>query len=167
LEQYTEAADLLGLLSQQPCLRQIVLVVWAVTFGGNMQSPVIPFFYLEIEMTAVEIGNTGFIIFSSLLLSSPAYGLVFDRWGAYPAVLLSLSACGVGCLARALCSSANEVYVAAVLLGLGSSFETISLATLARSLPHSSRSLVVSGFLLQIKRENAFHSNTQCRNILH
>jgi MFS family permease len=37
-----------------------------------------------------------------LLLSSPVYGYVLDRKGAYAALLLSLSVCGVGCLARYL-----------------------------------------------------------------
>ena len=37
-----------------------------------------------------------------LLLSAPAYGYVLDSKGAYQALLLSLSMCGVGCLARYL-----------------------------------------------------------------
>jgi hypothetical protein len=64
-----QQASLAAFLLRDPCLRHIVVVVWMVTFGGNMQSPVIPFFYLEIGMDAVEIGNTGFIIMASLLVS--------------------------------------------------------------------------------------------------
>jgi len=141
---------------QHKCLRHVVGVVWAVTFGGNMQTPVVSFFYQDIGMTPVEIGTAGFIIMACLLLSSPAYGYVLDTWGAYEALLLSLSVCGVGCFARALCWSAPGVYAAAVLLGLGSSFETMALATLARSWSEpGSRALLVSGFLLQIKCEPA------------
>ncbi len=137
---------------QHRCLRHVVGVVWAVTFGGNMQTPVVSFFYQDIGMTPVEIGTAGFIIMACLLLSSPAYGYVLDTWGAYEALLLSLSVCGVGCFARALCWSAPGVYAAAVLLGLGSSFETMALATLARSWSEpGSRALIVAGFLLQIK----------------
>ncbi len=36
-----------------------MVVFWAVTLGGNMQTPVISFFYQDIGMTPVEIGTTG------------------------------------------------------------------------------------------------------------
>lgn len=142
---------LASFLLKHRCLRHVVIVVWAVTFGGNVQSPVVSFFYLEIGMSPVEIGNAGFISMACLLISSPVYGYVLDRKGAYEALLLSLCVCGVGCFGRALCSTPAAVYFAAVLLGFGSSFETMSLATLSRSLPPYRRSLIVSGFLLQIK----------------
>ena len=98
-------------LLRDDCLRHIVVTVWAVTFGGNMQSPAIPYFYLEIGMSAVEIGNTGFIIMAFLLVSGPVYGYVLDRKGAHEALLLSLGGCGGACLARGTCACVDCAYV--------------------------------------------------------
>ena len=54
-------------------------------------------------------------------------------------------------LAALVAASSPECCAVAVFLGLRSSFEAIALAVIARTLPASHRSLLVSGFLFQIK----------------
>ncbi|EKX40706.1 hypothetical protein GUITHDRAFT_113238 [Guillardia theta CCMP2712] len=113
--------------------RHLTVVVWLVTIGGNLQKPVISFFYLKLSMSAIEIGRVGFIVMLVVLLGSPVYGYLMDRRSAFLAVLLSLSMCGVGCFLRGIATDVNMVYLAAFILGLGSySFETMALAALSR-----------------------------------
>mmetsp|Transcript_9546 Transcript_9546/g.31964 ORF Transcript_9546/g.31964 Transcript_9546/m.31964 type:complete len:574 (-) Transcript_9546:171-1892(-) len=139
-------------LLRHKCLRHLTVVVWLVTIGGNLQKPVISFFYLKLSMSAIEIGRVGFIVMLVVLLGSPVYGYLMDRRSAFLAVLLSLSMCGVGCFLRGIATDVNMVYLAAFILGLGSySFETMALAALSRFASADFRFLIVSGFLLQIK----------------
>mmetsp|Transcript_30530 Transcript_30530/g.81439 ORF Transcript_30530/g.81439 Transcript_30530/m.81439 type:complete len:184 (+) Transcript_30530:188-739(+) len=111
-----------------------------------------PFFYVLLGMSAFQIGQSGFIMTAGTLICAPFYGWLLDRKSAYLALLLSLSLCGLGCLVRGVGASISTVYISAAILGIGgTTFETMSLAALARHFPPSSRALLVSGFFLQIR----------------
>lgn len=149
---FREQVQVVRFLFCDEALKVVVIVIWVVTFGGNMQAPVISFFFLELGMSAQQIGTAKSISQAMILLTGPMHGMIMDKFGAYAALNLTISLCGFGCLVQACATSASAVYIAACILGIGSfSLETVALATISRALSPSKRCLAVSSFLLQIR----------------
>ncbi|KAJ1475105.1 hypothetical protein T484DRAFT_1910289 [Baffinella frigidus] len=147
-----EQAALGFALVRSRSLGSVMLVVWLATLGGSIQAPALSFFYQLLGMSPGEIGVFGLIVNVGVLISSPLYGHLLDKVSPFLAVSLSLLTCALGCLIRGLAASKGMVWASAVVLGMGAySFEQMALATVARRVPCALRSLVVSGFLLQIK----------------
>jgi hypothetical protein len=144
-----------------PKFRLPMSVVWATAFGGAMHEPAVPFFYLGLGLSAAQIGQAGGILTTGSLLLSPLYGWLFDKKSAELALVIAISLCGGGCLLRALATGPNTVLLAALVMSVDGSFESLVLAYVVRDVGASSSSpasrppvqkgAVISAFLVQIQ----------------
>jgi MFS family permease len=87
-------------LARSRSVGSVMVIVWLVTMGGNLQAPVLSFFYQELAMSAGDIGASVLIVQVGVLISSPVYGRLLDKTSAFKAVALSLFMCTLGCFLR-------------------------------------------------------------------
>ncbi|KAL1524592.1 hypothetical protein AB1Y20_019482 [Prymnesium parvum] len=129
-------------------LRVPVLVVAVATLGGSLHAPVISYFYLQLKLTAPEIGSLGAISSVGTMLLSPLYGWLLDTHGAYYAILFSSSMCALGCLARGCAAGYNALVGASLLLGLGGgNLITLVCAYLSSHTARAERAAVLSAYI--------------------
>ena len=94
-------------LARERRFRTPLLLVWMSNFGASLASPALPFFYLRLGLTPVEIGRQAAILAAGTLVTAPAYGWLLDARGPFASIALSASLCGVGCLLRGLARGAR------------------------------------------------------------
>ena len=148
-------AEQLAVLRQfcLPKYRLAMCVVWATALGGAMHEPAVPFFYLGLGLSAAQIGQAGGILTAGSLLLSPVYGWLFDKKSAELALVLAISLCGGGCLLRALATGPSTVLLAALVMSVDGSFESLVLAYVVRDTAPSQlhKGAVISAFLVQVQ----------------
>ena len=133
-------------------LRVPILVGWASAFGGSLQSPAISYYYLELGLDAVDIGDVGLVVTFGSLLLGPLYGWLLDKWDAYLTIALTLGPCGIGCLLRGIAHSMAMIYASALAMAFGGiNFDAMVLAYVAHTQSVESRALVISAYLFQYK----------------
>ena len=143
-----------------PRYRVPMCVVWATALGGAMHEPAVPFFYLSLGLTAAQIGQAGGILTAGSLLLAPVYGWIFDKHSSLLALVIAISLCGGGCLLRALATGPPTVLLAALVMSVDGSFESLVLAFVARDQPAKAgggvhgglcKGAVISAFLFQVQ----------------
>ena len=65
-------------LARERRFRTPLLLVWMSNFGASLASPALPFFYLRLGLTPVEIGRQAAILAAGTLVTAPAYGWLLD-----------------------------------------------------------------------------------------
>lgn len=107
--------------SRQNFGRLAILIAVATVdlLGATMVFPQIPFYALHFKSSPTFIG----VIFASFslaqLVSAPLWGRVSDRYGRRPALLIGLTALGIGYLVFALADSVWMLLLARIIQGAG------------------------------------------------
>ena len=107
------------------------------------------------------MGQASSLLTLGVLLLAPLYGWLLDSSRPALTLVLALSLCGVGCTLRALAVGPASVLVAAAVMSVDGSFESLVLAFVSKRTPLAHRAQLVSGFLasVQASRRRAHNSS--------
>ena len=134
-----------------PALRPAILTIWVASFGAALHMPCTAYFYIELGATDVDIGAINTLATVCSLFLQPVYGHVLDTRGPFVPVVVSCAFCALGCLLRGLATNVTMLYAAALVLGLGgANLWTTVLGLVVKRSPRATRSIAVSGFLVQV-----------------
>ena len=110
----------------------ILIAVAAIDLlGATMIFPQIPFFALHFNSSPTFIGLIFASFFLAQLLSAPIWGRVSDRYGRRPALLIGLSALGIGYLIFAVANSLWMLLLARIIQGAGGGTTGVTQAYVA------------------------------------
>lgn len=105
-------------------LRTPMVIVWFSNFGSSVAAAVITYFYKDLGLGTVQIGQVGAIGAVGSIFVAPVYGWIFDTRGAWFSIAVSSSLCGFGCLLRGLAQGRAECMISASIMA-GASFPMI------------------------------------------
>ena len=136
---------------KDPRTRTPILIIWVASFGGALHASVTTYFYLEVGSDPMAIGRIGFLQSMGSLLLAPlaGYALDHDLVPVMWPLLITATACSMGCLWRGMATSVMDLYVGAGLLAVGVNLWTVVLLHLSHTTPREQRSQVLSGFAVQ------------------
>ena len=124
--------------------------MYVASFGGSLHAAVTTYYYLAIGASTMDIGTLGAIMSGGALLGAPICGMALDNYGPWTPIIVTASACAVGCLWRGMASSLTSLRMGAILLGVGVNMWTVILGHLVKSFPPNKRSEILAGFGVQI-----------------
>mmetsp|Transcript_136106 Transcript_136106/g.261468 ORF Transcript_136106/g.261468 Transcript_136106/m.261468 type:complete len:441 (+) Transcript_136106:71-1393(+) len=146
-----EQLGLVSIMAGRPDLFIPMFAIWVASFGGALHAPVTTYFQMEVGATTEQIGNFGVIRTAGVILVSPVYGWLLDKRSAYVPAVLSAFCCTFGCLFHGFAPDTTGLYVANAMLALGAvNFWNVVGAYVAIAMPRDQRSLVVSGYQVQV-----------------
>lgn len=112
----------------------ILIAVAAIDLlGATMIFPQIPFFALHFNSSPTFIGVIFASFFLAQLLSAPIWGRISDHYGRRPALLIGLSALGIGYLIFAVANSVWMLLLARIIQGAGGGTTGVTQAYVADS----------------------------------
>ena len=110
----------------------ILIAVAAIDLlGATMVFPQIPFYALHFNSSPTFIGVIFASFFLAQLLSAPMWGRISDRYGRRPALLIGLSALGIGYVIFALANSVWMLLLARIIQGAGGGTTGVTQAYVA------------------------------------
>lgn len=133
-----------------PRTRTPILIIWVASFGGALHASVTTYFYIECGASDMDIGRIGFIQSLGSLILAPLAGYALDH--GIPVVwplIVTATACSMGCLWRGFATNVVDLYVGAGMLAVGVNLWIVVLLHLSHSTPREHRSHVLSGFSVQ------------------
>ena len=131
---HTQKQTLFLFLSHAPT-RTPTIVMYVASFGGSLHAAVTTYYYLAIGASTMDIGTLGAIMSGGALLGAPICGMALDNYGPWTPIIVTASACAVGCLWRGMASSLASLRMGAILLGVGVNMWTVILGHLVKSFP--------------------------------
>jgi MFS family permease len=142
----------LHLFLSTPSTRTPTILLLIASFGSSLHHPVTTFFYLAVigESAAVSIGTLGFIQGLGGTVGGPIVGWALDKFGPWIPIVVTATACSLGCLWRGFAKNLAHLQMGAVLNGVGVNLWTVVLGHLVKSFPPSKRSEVFSGIGIQL-----------------
>ncbi|CAB9498859.1 expressed unknown protein [Seminavis robusta] len=142
--------SLAGSFFSNPVTRTPILIIWVASFGGALHSSVTTFFYLEVGASDMDIGRIGFIQSLGSLVLAPMAGYALDHGVApFCPLILTATACSLGCLWRGVAGNIRDLYVAAGILSIGVNLWTVVLLHVSHCTPRERRSHVLSAYKTQ------------------
>ena len=110
-----------GSNSRQNFGRLAILIAVATIdlLGATMVFPQIPFYAKHLNASPTFIGIIFASFFCAQLLSAPIWGRISDRYGRRPALLIGLSALGIGYVVFAVANSIWMLLLARIIQGAG------------------------------------------------
>jgi MFS family permease len=110
------------------------------------------FFYLAVigESAAISIGTLGFIQGLGGTVGGPIVGWALDKFGPWIPIVVTATACSLGCLWRGFAKNLVDLQMGAILNGVGVNLWTVVLGHLVKSFPPNKRSEVLSGIGVQL-----------------
>jgi hypothetical protein len=130
--------------------RTPILIIWVASFGGALHASVTTFFYIEVGASDMDIGRIGFLQCLGGFFCAPLFGYALDHgYPVFGPLIVTATACSLGCLWRGFAASVWDLYVAAILLSIGVSLWTVVLLHVVHSTPREHRSQVLSAFTVQ------------------
>ena len=111
----------------------LIAVATIDLLGATMVFPQIPFYALHFKSSPTFIGVIFASFFLAQLLSAPLWGRISDRYGRRPALLIGLSALGIGYLIFALANSVWMLLLARIIQGAGGGTTGVTQAYVADS----------------------------------
>lgn len=142
----------LRLFLTTPTTRTPTILLLIASFGSSLHHPVTTFFYLSVigESAALSIGTLGFIQGLGGTIGGPIVGWALDKYGPWIPIVVTATACSMGCLWRGFAQSLTHLQMGAILNGVGVNLWTVVVAHLVKSFPPGKRSDVLSGVSVQL-----------------
>ncbi len=125
-------------------------VRWVERLGGGLNSPVLPFFMLALNLSPSQMGMLSTISVVSSLVPAPAYGYVQDRFGTFFPIIVASITCGLGCSFEGLATGFGMLTCARIFQGIGGyNLPSVINAHITAHAPPNRRALVLSAFTAQ------------------
>ncbi|KAL3800221.1 hypothetical protein ACHAWO_005688 [Cyclotella atomus] len=142
----------LHLFLSTPSTRTPTILLLIASFGSSLHHPVTTFFYLAVigESAAISIGTLGFIQGLGGTVGGPIVGWALDKFGPWIPIVVTATACSLGCLWRGFAKNLVDLQMGAILNGVGVNLWTVVLGHLVKSFPPNKRSEVLSGIGVQL-----------------
>ena len=141
----------LQLLWSTPQFRAPLITIWVASFGGSLHAPVTTGFVRKLGATTSDIGTMGAIISVGMVLLSPVYGWLLDRFGGFVPIVLACFFCATGCAVRGFAGDVPALFLGSFLVSLGAgNLWTVVLSFISTNSSREIRSTVVSAFLFQV-----------------
>ena len=126
------------------------VVRWSERFGAGLETPVLPFFMLALNLSPSQMGALSTISVVSAILPSPIFGCMLDRYGPYYTIVLASAACGIGCGLQGVAQGYSWLAGARIFQGIGGfNMPTMINAHITACTPVSQRALTLSAFTAQ------------------
>ena len=109
----------------------LIAVATIDLLGATMVFPQIPFYALHFDSSPTFIGVIFASFFLAQLLSAPLWGRISDRYGRRPALLIGLSALGIGYVIFAVANSVWMLLLARIIQGAGGGTTGVTQAYVA------------------------------------
>ena len=151
IEMMQHQLQALKLLWSRPHFRAPLITIWVASFGGSLHAPVTTGYVRKIGASTSDIGTMDAITSIGMVVLSPVYGYLLDRYGGRVPIVLTSFFCGLGCAIRGFARDVSDIFLGNLVLSLGAgNLWTIVLSFISKSSPREIRSTVVSAFLFQV-----------------